>query len=91
MEIEIFEPKINKEHKYAVAVPCEGRRLAMIQTFPTQEALEAGYKGWYLHAKTRGITSPVPIEILNREGKCKIIKELYDSVRLEDRLGESNS
>lgn len=72
----IFKPQVNAEHKYAVAVPAQGGVVVPIQSFETLEQLKEGYRAWRQYATERDITSPVPIEFLDKSGKCKALIDI---------------
>lgn len=77
MTIHILQPEINKEDRFAVAVPARGgddrSTMMIIGTYPTKEALDAGYQQWRSFAEGRGITVPYKIELVDETGKCKIL------------------
>jgi len=72
MTIDIFEPEVNKDCSFAVAVPA-GKVVVPIQSYETRELLERGYKGWLNYATKSGITKSLPIEFLDKSGKCRIL------------------
>jgi len=76
MPLDFFEPKINANHKFAVAVYTGCRKLVILQTYPSLEQLEAGYKDWYKYASKRGVTKPYPVEILDPSLKCRVLKNM---------------
>ena len=72
----IFEPKVEKEDLYAIAVPAEGRILVPIKSCATLEKLKEEYKTGYDFAVERNITRPYPIEII--DGKGKILTDIIN-------------
>jgi len=79
MGIGIFKPQLNEKHKYAVALGTDVGTLAILKTYPSYEQLETGYKEWHDMATQKNLTKPVPIELLDDTGKCKILEELLIS------------
>ena len=73
--MEAFKPEWNKEHKYARAVPA-GKDVFPIQSYATLEQLKEGYQNWQNFSSKRNITKPVPIEFLDKDGKCKVLTDL---------------
>lgn len=79
MKSEIFEPNINKQHKFGVVVPTASGPMVIIQTYATKEKLKTGYAEWKKHAIDKGITKPYPVKFIGRgNNKCKILKEMID-------------
>jgi len=79
MRIDIFKPvRSEGKDKYAVAVPTSGP-LAIIEKCPSEEQLTEAYRRWYDHAVSQGITKPVPIELLDSSGKCKVLTDMLIS------------
>jgi hypothetical protein len=76
MGIEVFKPQVDMELKYAVAVPAEGGIVMPVQSYETMEQLREGYKTWQQFASGRGITKPVPIEFVDKTGKCRVLTDL---------------
>lgn len=78
MKIETFEPKIDTTHKFAVAVPVEGGDVCIIETYATREALAVAFDGWSNFATERCITQPCPIEIIDKEMRCKVLTNILE-------------
>ena len=78
MEVSAFEPKVDKKHKYAVAVPTGLGVVISIQSYETPKQLKKGYKFWQKYASERKITNPVPIEFLDKNGKCKVLTDVLN-------------
>ncbi len=76
MEIKVFKPKVKEQERFAVAVPTDKGIMAIIQTYASKEQLETGYKHWKEDASQKGLTKPYPIEILDKDLKCKILEDL---------------
>ena len=90
MDSAVFKSKTSPEDKYAVGVRVEGGGVMMIETYKTLDMLEDGYKHWYSYALTRQATSPVPIEIVDKSFKCRVLKSMIR--KLEDTLtGKANT
>ena len=70
-----FEPDINPDHTYAVAVTTNGP-LILIATYPTAEQLETAYQDWVKYAEERGKTKPIPVEILNSDLEVRVLSDL---------------
>jgi hypothetical protein len=76
--IDVIKPRNVEGERFAVAVPTDGP-LAIIETYPNTEQLETGYRIWKEYAEERGITRPLPIELLNLEGKCQILTNMVNN------------
>ncbi len=76
MKIESFKPQLDSEYKYAVAVPIEGEKVVPIQSYETLEQLKEGYQTWLQYATERKITKPLPIEFLDKSGKCQVLTDI---------------
>jgi len=76
MVLEAFEPEVDMEQKYAIAVTAEGGIVVPIQSYDTLEQLKEGYSTWKKYASERQITKPVPIEFLDKSGKCKVLTDI---------------
>lgn len=57
MEPEVFKPKVDGQHEFAVAVPA-GKTMFMIETYATREYLRIEYERWKEYAAKHGITKP---------------------------------
>lgn len=79
MGVEAFKPSVDKEHKYAVAVPVEGGSVVPIQSYETLEQLRKGYQDWQQYASDRKITGTVPIEFIDASGKCRVLTDLLQA------------
>ncbi|MBI2042924.1 hypothetical protein HYT25_00870 [Candidatus Pacearchaeota archaeon] len=84
MTKEIFEPNFNPEQKYAVAVYIGNKRVCPIESYPTEESLENGYRVWSEMAKKRNLSKPVPIEFTSANGKCEVREDIMK--KLENML-----
>ena len=70
-----FTSEIDPTHRYAVAVPCKGGMLVEFQSYPTLEALNAGYVQFEHFAGKLGITHPVRIEYVDAtRQRCRILQ-----------------
>lgn len=79
MKLEAFKPIIRPGDKYAVAVPVEGGGVCIIGTYPSREQLENGYRDYNSYANKKGITRPVPVEIVDQKTMMvKILKDLIE-------------
>ena len=65
-----------ENHKYATALWTDKKIMMMVETYPTIETLEIGYRDYLATAKQKGLTKPWPIELLDETGKCRIVEEL---------------
>ncbi len=81
---EIFKPNLNSEQRYAVAIYLGNKTVCSIESYPTEETLENGYRVWSEIAKERNLSKPVPIEFIDADGKCEIREDLI--AKLENRL-----
>lgn len=62
--------------KYAVAVRSDNG-LMIVESYKTRKRLESGYKAWsQLSSKRKVFLKPVPIEILDKDGTCKVLEDL---------------
>ena len=71
-----FEPKIRPGDRYAVVVPAEGRLLIIIETYPSLEQLETGYRHWRRYSADGKLTSPFPIEIV--DSRPRVLRDLIE-------------
>ena len=76
--MEFFKPKINKDHKFAVVVPCEGGTMMMIETYQTKDELVENYMKWRDYALKSGITEPLPFEFIDDNNNGVILEELVN-------------
>ena len=82
MAMMMFESRrIDLKDRFGVAIPVEGGRVMVIETFPSREQLETGYNDFYQMAKDLKITLPLPIEYIGEVSergvsKCKILVDL---------------
>ncbi|MBI2558860.1 hypothetical protein HYW20_06060 [Candidatus Woesearchaeota archaeon] len=79
MEIKkVFKPKVDKNHRYCVAVPAEGKRMMSIQSYETLELLREGYKHWQEYSAKNKITAPFPIEIVVESGRIRVLTDILN-------------
>jgi hypothetical protein len=77
--MDIFRPKINKNHKYGVAIPLVSGNFSLLQTYPDMDELKSGYRSWYNFAWKRGVTKPLPVEKTEDDwSKCSLMKEVIN-------------
>ena len=55
MDTEIFEPEIDENHRYALAVPTEIKVMRLLATYETIDLLRKGYEQWKRYADSKGI------------------------------------
>ena len=74
--MEFFEPKIDKNHKFGVAIPSsddKGQRgMSIIETYPNLMELELGYLNWKTYADEKRIVKPYKVEMTGT-GRCRVI------------------
>ncbi len=77
--MEMFEPHVDENDRFAVAVPAR-TFVVPIMSYTTEEKLLQGYRDWRAHAQKNGITLPLPIEYIGekngRSRPCKIRNDL---------------
>ena len=77
-----MKPEFDPRYKYAVALGVEGGTVAPLKSYEHLEELKLGYKEWLDYATTRGLTKPVPIELIDNKGTCKILTAIIIEMNL---------
>ena len=78
MDTEIFEPEMDENHRYALAVPTEIKVMRLLATYETIDLLRKGYEQWKRYADSKGIRGPYPIEILDESRKSRILTDIVN-------------
>jgi len=76
VNIEQLKLQVKSNQKYAVCVPRVDGRALFIQSYDTKEQLGAGYSFWKKMAEDTHLLGPLPLEILDNTGKCKILTDI---------------
>jgi|GEM_PF-3567116 len=77
--MDISKAKINKNHKYAVAIPLVRGDVGLIQTYPGMVELKNGYRSWYNFACSMKVTKPLPVEKTDDDWlKYRVVKEIIN-------------
>ena len=77
MPIKKFIPDTNMQHPYGVGVFTGAKSIMLIDTYPTYDALETGYRKWLNAALQMGIAEPYPVE--KKEDGWFIVEKLIFS------------
>lgn len=64
-----FKPSINPNDRYAVSLGIENGKTLIIESYPTEELLEKGYKSWIQSAQEIGLTKPARIRFVDANDK----------------------
>lgn len=63
------------EKRYALGVP-SGKEVLILGDYDNIEKLGKDYCDLRKQTDKKGITKPVPIELLDKKGKCKVLTDL---------------
>lgn len=89
MSVRIVKPSLERSHLYAAGPKIEGGGFCPVQTFPTLETLESGYRRMYKGAVARGLTRPLAVEKENpneewSNARCHTLPELMQKIINEE-------
>ena len=81
MITEEVRPRIDTREKYGISLLTESGILFLIQSYGSLEQLKESYTSWRQYASNKGVTLPVPIELLDDKGGCKILTDIIQSTQ----------